>query len=35
LELVNRKNPDLAEHQDKLEQMYLENDVLFNMYAHD
>lgn len=35
LELVNRKNPELAEHQEKLEQMYLENDVLFNMHTHD
>jgi DNA-binding MurR/RpiR family transcriptional regulator len=35
LELVNRKSPELEEHQERLEQMYLENDVLFNMYAHD
>ena len=35
LELVNRKNPELEEHQEKLEQMYLENDVLFNMHTHD
>ncbi len=35
LELVNRKSPELEEHQEKLEQMYLENDVLFNMHAHD
>ncbi|MDZ7582772.1 MAG: MurR/RpiR family transcriptional regulator [Deltaproteobacteria bacterium] len=35
LELVNRKHPQLKEHQEKLEQMYLENDILFNMYARD
>jgi DNA-binding MurR/RpiR family transcriptional regulator len=35
LELVNRKSPELEEHQERLEQMYLENDVLFNMYAHE
>ncbi len=35
LEMVNRKHPMLNEHQDRLEQMYLENDILFNMYAHD
>jgi DNA-binding MurR/RpiR family transcriptional regulator len=35
LELVNRKSQELEVHQEKLEQMYLENDVLFNMYAHD
>jgi hypothetical protein len=23
------------QHQERLEQMYLENDILFNMYAHD
>jgi DNA-binding MurR/RpiR family transcriptional regulator len=35
LELVNRKSPELEAHQERLEQMYLENDVLFNMYAND
>ncbi|WP_319408220.1 MurR/RpiR family transcriptional regulator [uncultured Desulfosarcina sp.] len=35
LEMVNRQRPQLNEHQEKLEQMYLENDILFNMYAHD
>jgi DNA-binding MurR/RpiR family transcriptional regulator len=35
LELVNRQHPQLKAHQEKLEQMYLENDILFNMYAHD
>lgn len=35
LELVNRQHPQLNEHQEKLERMYLENDILFNMYAHD
>ena len=35
LELVNRQHPHLKEHQEKLEQMYLENDILFNMYSHD
>ena len=35
LELVNRQHPQLNEHQERLEQMYLENDILFNMYAHD
>ena len=35
LELVNRTSPELEAHQERLEQMYLENDVLFNMYAHD
>ncbi len=35
LELVNRQHPQLKEHQEKLEQMYLENDILFNMYACD
>jgi DNA-binding MurR/RpiR family transcriptional regulator len=33
LELVNRKSPELEEHQEKLEQMYLENDVLFNLHG--
>ncbi|MFZ0611158.1 MAG: MurR/RpiR family transcriptional regulator [Desulfobacterales bacterium] len=33
LELVNRQHPQLKEHQEKLEQMYLENDILFNVYA--
>ncbi len=35
LELVNRQHPQLNEHQERLEQMYLENDILFNMYAND
>jgi DNA-binding MurR/RpiR family transcriptional regulator len=35
LELVNRQHPQLKEYQEKLEQMYLENDVLFNMYSRD
>ena len=35
LELVNRQHPQLNEHQERLEQMYLENDILFNMYAHE
>lgn len=35
LELVNRQHPELKQHQEKLEQMYLENDVLFNMHVHD
>lgn len=35
LALVNRQDPELKQHQEKLEQMYLENDVLFNMHAHD
>ncbi len=35
LALVNRQQPELKAHQEKLEQMYLENDVLFNMHAHD
>ena len=35
LELVNRHRPDLKAHQEKLEQMYLENDILFNMHEHN
>ena len=35
LELVNRQQPQLNEHQERLEQMYLENDILFNMHVHD
>ena len=35
LELVNRQHPELKEHQEKLEQMYLENDILFNMHTHE
>ena len=35
LELVNRQDPQLKEYQEKLEQMYLENDVLFNVYTRD
>ena len=35
LELVNRRRPELKEHQEKLEQMYLENDILFNVHTHD
>ncbi|MBC2711458.1 MAG: MurR/RpiR family transcriptional regulator [Desulfosarcina sp.] len=34
LELVNRQHPQLKGHQEKLEQMYLENDILFNMHAN-
>jgi DNA-binding MurR/RpiR family transcriptional regulator len=34
LELVNRHHPQLKEHQEKLEQMYMENDILFNMHEH-
>jgi DNA-binding MurR/RpiR family transcriptional regulator len=34
LELVNRHHPQLKEHQEKLEQMYLENDILFNLHEH-
>ena len=33
LELVNRQDPKLEEHQEKLEQMYMENDILFNMHV--
>jgi DNA-binding MurR/RpiR family transcriptional regulator len=35
LALVNRKSPELDAHQEKLEQMYLENDVLFNLHQHE
>ncbi len=35
LELVNRQQPELKAHQERLEQMYLENDILFNMHTHD
>ena len=35
LELVNRQDPQLNAHQERLEQMYLENDILFNMYTDD
>jgi hypothetical protein len=35
LELVNRQHPQLKAHQERLEQMYLENDILFNMHGHD
>ena len=35
LELVNRHHPHLKAHQEKLEQMYLENDILFNMHQHE
>ncbi len=35
LDLVNRHHPQLKEHQEKLEQMYMENDILFNMHEHD
>jgi DNA-binding MurR/RpiR family transcriptional regulator len=35
LELVNRQPSQLKEHQEKLEQMYLENDILFNLHNHD
>lgn len=34
LELVNRQHPQLKGHQEKLEQMYLENDILFNVHLH-
>jgi DNA-binding MurR/RpiR family transcriptional regulator len=34
LELVNRHHPQMKEHQEKLEQIYLENDILFNMHEH-
>jgi DNA-binding MurR/RpiR family transcriptional regulator len=35
LELVNRQHPQLKEYQEKLEQMYLENDILFNLTTRD
>jgi DNA-binding MurR/RpiR family transcriptional regulator len=35
LELVNRHQPQLKAHQERLEQMYLENDILFNMHDHE
>jgi DNA-binding MurR/RpiR family transcriptional regulator len=35
LELVNRQHPQLKEHQERLERIYLENDILFNMHGHD
>jgi DNA-binding MurR/RpiR family transcriptional regulator len=35
LELVNRQQPELKAYQERLEQMYLENDILFNMHTHD
>jgi DNA-binding MurR/RpiR family transcriptional regulator len=35
VELINRQHPRLKEHQEKLEQMYLENDILFNIYSRD
>lgn len=34
LELVNRHHPQLKEHQEKLEQIYMENDILFNLHEH-
>ncbi|MEJ2158499.1 MAG: MurR/RpiR family transcriptional regulator [Desulfobacteraceae bacterium] len=34
LELVNRHHPQLKEHQEKLEQIYMENDILFNIHEH-
>jgi DNA-binding MurR/RpiR family transcriptional regulator len=34
LDLVNRHQPQLKEHQEKLEQIYLENDILFNIHEH-
>jgi DNA-binding MurR/RpiR family transcriptional regulator len=34
LELVNRHHPQLKAHQERLEQMYLENDILFNIHEH-
>lgn len=35
LDLVNRQDANLKGHQQKLEQMYLENDILFNIHAHE
>jgi DNA-binding MurR/RpiR family transcriptional regulator len=35
LDLVNRQNSELKGHQQKLEQMYMENDILFNVHAHE
>ena len=33
LELINRQDATMNRHQEKLEQMYLENDILFNMHV--
>ncbi len=35
LEMVNRLDPEMKAHQEKLERMYLENDILFNMHANE
>jgi DNA-binding MurR/RpiR family transcriptional regulator len=35
LELVNQHHPQLKGYQEKLEQIYLENDILFNIHEHD
>jgi DNA-binding MurR/RpiR family transcriptional regulator len=32
LKIVNQQHPHLKDHQEKLEQVYLENDILFNMH---
>ena len=32
LKMVNQQHPQLKDHQEKLEQVYLENDILFNMH---
>jgi len=32
LKIVNQQHPHLKNHQEKLEQVYLENDILFNMH---
>jgi DNA-binding MurR/RpiR family transcriptional regulator len=32
LKIVNQQHPHLKDHQERLEQVYLENDVLFNMH---
>jgi hypothetical protein len=34
LELENRHHAQLKAHQERLEQMYLENDILFNIHEH-
>lgn len=35
LELASRQNSSFSSHQENLEQMYLENDILFNFYMED
>lgn len=35
LELMNRSHAELKVHQETLERMYLENDILFDMHLHD